>query len=176
MSRVLEGPVRAALGLGGNIGDVAGAMRAVLAMLDQRADTEVTAVSSLYRTPPWGLTEQPDFLNCAALVTTRLSAADLLAACLDAEKALKRDRAGATRWGPRPIDIDVLTYGDETIQTATLIVPHPRMTDRGFVLLPLGEIAPDIMVDGRTIAEWAAKIDATGIERIGEPDWWLSSY
>lgn len=174
MSRVLEGPVTAALGLGGNIGDVAAAMRAVLAMLDARNDTDVAAVSSLYRTPPWGLTDQPDFLNCAALVKTQLPADELLAACLDAEKALKRDRAGATRWGPRPIDIDVLTYDDQTIRTDALVVPHPRMTDRGFVLLPLGEIAPHIVVDGKTIGDWAAAIDATGIERIGEPDWWRS--
>ena len=163
---------KAALGLGGNVGDVRTAMRAALAMLDERADTQVTAVSSLYRTPPWGMTDQPDFLNCAALVETALDAEALLDACLAAERALKRERAGATRWGPRPIDIDILTFGDAAFETAKIAVPHPRLTGRAFVLLPLAEIAPDLTVGARTVREWADEADAAGIERVEAPGWW----
>lgn len=159
------------LSLGGNLGDPASAMGAALRMLDADASTEVVAVSSLYRTPPWGKTDQPDFLNAAAEVRTDLSPRGLLDLCLEAERRLKRVRQ--ERWGPRLIDIDILVFGDLTIHESGLEIPHPRMLERAFVLAPLAEIAPGFVARGRTLGEWLADADAAGIDR--QPsgrDWW----
>jgi 2-amino-4-hydroxy-6-hydroxymethyldihydropteridine diphosphokinase len=159
------------LSLGGNIGEPAKAMGAALRMLDADRAVSVVAVSSLYRTPPWGKTDQPDFLNAAAELSTALAPRALLDACLEAERRLKRVRE--ERWGPRLIDIDILTFGARTVHEAGLEVPHPRMTERAFVLAPLAEIAPDFVLAGRTVAERLATIDAAGIERLpGGRDWW----
>lgn len=162
---------RAYLGLGGNLGDPAASMGAALRMLDADPLTEVVAVSSLYRTPPWGKTDQPDFLNATAEVLTGHSPRELLDLCLDAERKLKRVRQ--ERWGPRLIDIDILVFGDEAVHEHGLDVPHPRMLERAFVLAPLAEIAPDVMMKGKTLAAWLAELDIAGIER--QPagrDWW----
>ncbi|MFC6490490.1 2-amino-4-hydroxy-6-hydroxymethyldihydropteridine diphosphokinase [Nitratireductor sp. GCM10026969] len=163
---------RAFLGLGGNIGDPARAMAAALRELDASAETRVVGVSALYRTPPWGKRDQPDFLNAVAAVETGLRPRDLLTFCLDIERELKRERR--ERWGPRPIDIDILFFGDERVAEEGLEIPHPRMLERAFVLVPLAEIAPGLVVDGRTVAEHLERIDASGIDRI-TPDsgWWL---
>lgn len=161
----------ATLGLGGNLGDPEAAMATALSRLDARDDTEVVAVSGLYRTPPWGKTDQADFLNCCAAVKTRLSAQALLDACLDQEREMKRVRR--ERYGPRTLDIDVLTFGDLSLQTDTLTVPHPRMLDRGFVLLPLAEIAPDLAIRGRPVRAWLAAADVSGMEPLRRPaGWW----
>lgn len=159
------------LSLGGNIGEPAKAMGAALRMLDAERAVSVVAVSSLYRTPPWGKTDQPDFLNAAAELVTSLAPRSLLDACLGAERRLKRVRE--ERWGPRLIDIDILTFGGRTVHEAGLDVPHPRMTERAFVLAPLAEIAPEFVITGRTVAERLATIDAAGIEKLpGGQDWW----
>jgi len=159
------------LSLGGNLGEPDKSMGAALRMLDADPETDVVAVSSLYRTPPWGKTDQPDFLNIAAELRTRLSPRALLDACLDAERRLKRVRQ--ERWGPRLIDIDILVFGDRTVHEAGLEIPHPRMLERGFVLAPLAEIAPDFIASGRRLADWLAELDITGIERLGSgQDWW----
>ena len=159
------------LSLGGNLGEPDKSMGAALRMLDADAATDVVAVSSLYRTPPWGKTDQPDFLNVAAELRTALSPRALLDACLDAERRLKRVRQ--ERWGPRLIDIDILVFGDRTVHEAGLEIPHPRMLERGFVLAPLAEIAPDFVARGRTLADWLAELDTAGIERLGSGrDWW----
>jgi 2-amino-4-hydroxy-6-hydroxymethyldihydropteridine diphosphokinase len=163
--------VRAFLGLGGNIGDPAAAMASALRMIDAHEAVSVAAVSSLYRTPPWGRTDQPDFINAAAQVETTLSARHLLDLGLEAERRLKRVRA--ERWGPRLIDIDILLFGDETIDEDGLQVPHPRMAGRAFVLAPLAEIAPDLMLEGRTAAQRLAALDQAGIVRLpGGGAWW----
>jgi 2-amino-4-hydroxy-6-hydroxymethyldihydropteridine diphosphokinase len=162
---------RAYLGLGGNLGDPAASMGAALRMLDADPLTEVVSVSSLYRTPPWGKTDQPDFLNATAEVLTSHSPRELLDLCLEAERRLKRVRQ--ERWGPRLIDIDILVFGDEAVHEHGLDIPHPRMLARAFVLAPLAEIAPDIMMKGKRLAEWLAELDTAGIER--QPsgrDWW----
>lgn len=162
------------LSLGGNLGDPAAAMAEALRMLDADAEIAVTAVSSLYRTPPWGKLDQPDFLNVAAGLSTTLEPRALLDRCLDVEHRLKRVRE--ERWGPRLIDIDVLTYGDRVIHEAGLEVPHPRMLERAFVLAPLAEIAPGLKVGGRSIAERLAGVDASGIEKLPEgAEWWRVS-
>lgn len=162
---------RAFLSLGGNLGEPERSMATALRMLDADPKTRVGAVSSLYRTPPWGKLDQPDFLNVAAEIHTRRDPHGLLDLCLAAEKALKRVRE--ERWGPRIVDIDVLTFDDLAVHEAGLEVPHPRMLDRAFVLVPLAEIAPDLVVAGKTVAERAAAIDASGIERLeGGREWW----
>ena len=157
-----EAGVVAALGLGGNVGDVASTFVAALARLGAAPGVSLAALSSVYRTPPWGKRDQPDFLNLAALVETTLPARVLLALCLDVERGLGRERR--ERWGPRLIDIDILTYGEATIDEPGLETPHPRLTERAFALAPLAEIAPSLMVGGRTVADWLTRVDRAGIE------------
>ena len=169
----LSGPTktRAFLGLGGNIGEPARAIAAALGILDSDAHTEVVAASSLYRTPPWGKTDQPDFLNAAAEIATGHTPRALLSLCLEAERALKRERR--ERWGPRIIDIDILIYGEHAVHEAGLDIPHPRMLERAFVLAPLAEIAPQLPIAGKPVSEWLAAVDAAGIVR--QPTgagWW----
>lgn len=162
------------LSLGGNLGDPAKSMGSALRMLDEDAGNRVSKVSSLYRTPPWGKLDQPDFLNAAAELVTTLSPRTLLELCLDAERRLKRVRE--ERWGPRLIDIDILTYGEQVIHEAGLEVPHPRMLERAFVLAPLAEIAPDVSVGGRRMAERLSGVDTTGIEKLPSGQgWWRLS-
>ncbi|RUU86373.1 2-amino-4-hydroxy-6-hydroxymethyldihydropteridine diphosphokinase [Mesorhizobium sp. M7A.F.Ca.MR.176.00.0.0] len=161
------------LSLGGNLGDPAKSMGAALRMLDADADTRVTGVSSLYRTPPWGKLDQPDFLNAAAEISTVLAPRALLDLCLDAERKLKRVRE--ERWGPRLIDIDILVFGDRVIHETGLEVPHPRMLERAFVLAPLAEIAPGLVVSGRSITDRLVAVGTSGIERLSSGrDWWLA--
>lgn len=162
---------RAYLSLGGNLGEPAKSMAAALRMLDKDSLTRVVAVASLYRTPPWGKLDQPDFLNTAAEIVTRQTPQGLLDLCLSAERALKRVRR--ERWGPRIVDIDVLAFDGVTVHEAGLELPHPRMTERAFVLVPLAEIAPELVIAGQTIADRAAAIDRAGIEKLeGGRDWW----
>ena len=162
---------KATLGLGGNIGDPVQAMAEALRALDARPDSRVLAVSRLYRTPPWGKTDQDWFFNACALVETTLAPEALLDTCLDIERAMKRERK--ERWGPRTIDIDVLTFEGVEQSGGRLELPHPRMTARGFVLMPLADVAPLLEVGGRTVADWLRDADITGIEPANAgPDWW----
>jgi len=162
---------QATLGLGGNVGDPAATMAFALQMLDKRSDCDVAAVSKLYRTPPWGKLDQDWFFNACALVRTSLDPIALLDACLDIEKAMKRERI--ERWGPRTLDIDVLTYDDRVLYTEKLTLPHPRMTERGFVLLPLSDFAPDMILENKNVSQWLADVDVTGIEIANaDRDWW----
>jgi 2-amino-4-hydroxy-6-hydroxymethyldihydropteridine diphosphokinase len=164
----------ATLGLGGNIGDPVKAMAGALQRLDGRDDCRVTAVSRLYRTPPWGKTDQSFFFNACAAVKTRLEPEALLDVCLSIEREMKRERI--ERWGPRTLDIDVLTYGDVIQDARRLELPHPRMTDRGFVLMPLADIAPGLLVRGRAVSDWLDDAEVTGIEVADESrDWWRSA-
>ncbi len=143
------------LGLGSNVGDREGNIRAAVAKLAAWPGLAVTRVSSLYETAPVGYTDQPDFLNAVACVETSLSPQELLTACLAVEKDLGRERK--VRWGPRTIDIDVLLYDEVTLATPELTLPHPRLHERAFVLVPLAELAPDMPVcAGKTAGELAA--------------------
>ena len=161
----------ATLGLGGNIGDPVRAMAEALRVLDARPDSRVVAVSRLYRTPPWGKTDQDWFFNACALVETALAPEALLDTCLDIERAMKRERK--ERWGPRIIDIDVLTFEGVAQSGGRLELPHPRMTARGFVLMPLADVAPALEVAGRTVADWLKDADIAGIEPASAgPEWW----
>ncbi len=152
---------RAAIGLGGNMGDVAGAFAQALLALDARDDCRVVARSSVWRTPPWGKTDQPDFLNMCALLDTILAPHGLLDVCLSLEADAGRVRF--ERWGPRVLDIDLLAYGDLSVNDERLVVPHPRMFERAFVLAPLAEIAPALRIGGRDVASLAQSSDRAGL-------------
>ncbi len=160
-----EPEVVAALSLGGNQGDVEAAFRAALATFDATPGVEIMAQSSLWRTPPWGKTDQPDFLNMAALARSRLPARALLEVCLSIER--QHGRARIERWGPRTLDIDIVDYGGQTIVAPDLILPHPRATERAFVLAPLAEIAPDILLAGENVGAHLARIGSCGARRLG---------
>lgn len=162
------------LGLGGNLGDPRQAMAAALRIIDADPHCEATAVSSIYQTPPWGDVVQPDFLNCVAEVRTNLSPKDLLDLCLGTENALKRVRKQPG--GPRVIDVDVLTYSGRTLKQPGLEIPHPRMTQRAFVLMPLREIAPDLTLGGRSLDDLLKSVDREGISIVESGGtWWRTA-
>jgi 2-amino-4-hydroxy-6-hydroxymethyldihydropteridine diphosphokinase len=154
------------LGLGSNIGDKRRMLLRALAQLDTTPGVRVVARSGFYRTPPWGDTDQDWFLNAAAAVETSLSPQDLLATCLGIERNLGRVRE--RKWGPRLIDIDVLDYGGQTVAEASLVLPHPFVLQRAFVLVPLAEIAPDLRINGVRVVDALDGLDRAGIER--QPD------
>jgi 2-amino-4-hydroxy-6-hydroxymethyldihydropteridine diphosphokinase len=153
----------AGLSLGSNLGDKAAAIEAALQRLGETPGIEIVRRSRLYRTEPWGDADQDWFVNACAIVETELAPRTLLDICLALETALGRDRAQSRRWGPRPIDIDMLFYEDLEIAEPGLILPHPRMFERAFVLVPLSEIAADREIQSRRIGEAARTIDATGV-------------
>ena len=138
--------VTAYLGLGSNLGDRLGNLQRAVELLAEQPGILVVRSSRVYETEPVGGPPQPEYLNVVVEVGTALEPLDLLRACLVVEAAMGRIRT--ERWGPRPIDVDVLTYGDRTIEEPNLIVPHPRMHERGFVLVPLGELDADPMLPG----------------------------
>jgi 2-amino-4-hydroxy-6-hydroxymethyldihydropteridine diphosphokinase len=168
------GFVRVTLGLGGNLDNPVRSMALALRALDARDDCRVVAVSRVYRTPPWGKTDQSFFYNSCAAVDTTLSPEALLDVCLTIEREMKRVRL--ERWGPRTIDIDILTYGDVEQAEPLLTIPHPRMTERGFVLMPLADFASDLVIRGRMVKDWLSVVDVQGIEMADENrDWWRSA-
>ena len=135
------------MGLGSNLGDPVQQVRSAFEALGRLPGTRLRAHSSLYRTAPMGRPDQPDFINAVACLETRLSARELLEGLLAIEAQHARLRS--TPNAPRTLDLDLLLFGEEAISEAGLEVPHPRMHERGFVLLPLTEIDPDIRVPGR---------------------------
>jgi len=151
------------LGLGSNVGDRRAHLARAVERLDGSRGTRVTSVSPIYVTAPVGLTEQPDFFNMAVEIRTEQGAEELLETCQGIEKELGRVRT--VRWGPRTIDIDILLYANRRMDGERLRLPHPRLKERAFVLVPLADIAPQLMLDGKTIAGWAAAADSTGVRR-----------
>ena len=151
----------ALVGLGGNLGDPVRSIQLALEMIGQNKECRVEAVSSFWRTPPWGRIDQPDFVNACAKVATRLEPREFLNLCLQTEQTLKRVRK--ERWGPRSIDIDILFFGGRVIEEEGLIIPHPRIAERAFVLVPLAEIAAEKILDGQSIEARASKISREGI-------------
>jgi len=156
----------ALLALGGNLGDVRATLDRAVAALCDGAAVRLRARSSDYRTPPWGLADQPAFVNLAIAVETSLPPRTLLARAQAVERALGRDRAKERRWGPRPVDIDLIAYDDLALAESDLVLPHPRLFERAFVLVPLAEIAPERVIAGTRVADALARIDASGIERL----------
>jgi 2-amino-4-hydroxy-6-hydroxymethyldihydropteridine diphosphokinase len=135
------------IGVGSNLATPERQVREAVDLLDRIPGTRLVACSSLYRSAPFGGIEQPDFVNAVAAALTTLPPAELLAALKDLERQRGRERDG-TRWGPRIVDLDLLVYGGRTIDEPGLTVPHPGIGGRNFVLLPLGEIAPDLVIPG----------------------------
>jgi 2-amino-4-hydroxy-6-hydroxymethyldihydropteridine diphosphokinase len=159
----------AGLSLGSNLGDKAAMIGEALLRLNATAGIGTIRRSRLYRTEPWGDRNQDWFLNACAIVETSLSPRALLERCLAIETELGRDRSESRKWGPRPIDIDILFYDDVELAEAGLILPHPYLFERAFVLAPLSEIAGDRTVKGRSIADAARAAGTSGIT-IWDPD------
>jgi 2-amino-4-hydroxy-6-hydroxymethyldihydropteridine diphosphokinase len=154
------------LALGGNVGDSRTILDRAVTQLCDGKEIRLTARSADYRTPPWGFKYQPPFVNLCIAVETTLSPRNLLARVQDVEMQLGRDRAHEKRWGPRTADIDIIAYDDITIDDLGLTVPHPRLFERAFVLVPLAEIAPDLVIAGQKVRDAAASIDPAGVERL----------
>jgi 2-amino-4-hydroxy-6-hydroxymethyldihydropteridine diphosphokinase len=154
------------IALGGNIGDVRSTFDQAIAMLCDGEAVRLTARSSDYKTPPWGVTDQPPFINAVIAAATTLGPHALLARAQDCERALGRDRAHQRRWGPRTIDIDLLTYDDLKLDDVSLTLPHPHLLDRAFVLVPLAEIAANRVIAGVRVCDALARLDTSGIEKL----------
>jgi 2-amino-4-hydroxy-6-hydroxymethyldihydropteridine diphosphokinase len=150
---------RAHIGLGANLGDPIATLRAARTALATYGT--VVAVSSLYRTPAWGVTEQPPFVNAALTLETALEPVPLLAALKRLETEL--GRVAGVRWGPRAIDLDILTYGDRTVDEPDLTIPHARLGERAFALVPLAEIDPAFAA----LRDALPAADLAAVERIG---------
>jgi len=156
----------ALLALGGNVGDVRATFDRAVQMLCADEAVRLLARSSDYRTPPWGVTDQPPFINAVIAVATSLGPRNLFTRTVAIERALGRERDKERRWGPRTIDIDVLAYDDIVMHDPDLILPHPRLFERGFVLMPLAEIASDRIVAGIRVSDALARVDLSGIEKL----------
>jgi 2-amino-4-hydroxy-6-hydroxymethyldihydropteridine diphosphokinase len=156
----------ALVALGGNVGDVPATFDRAIARFCDGGEVRLLARSSDYRTPPWGVEDQPPFINCCIAVATSLSPQELLDRAHGVERAFGRLRAEERRWGPRPLDIDLLAYDDVALSTPELTLPHPRLFERAFVLVPLAEIAPERTIAGIRVRDALAKLDRSGIERL----------
>ena len=159
--------VPAFLGLGSNVGDRLALLQDAVDRLDSDRRTRVEAVSSVYETDPVGGPQQGPYLNAAVRVATRRSPRALLRLCQGVERDLGRVRA--ERWGPRTIDVDILLYGRRVIRRRRLQVPHPRLADRAFALIPLLEVAPGAALpDGTSLATALARLaPLEGIAAVG---------
>ncbi len=140
-------PTTAYIGLGSNLGDKAANIKKALERLRETPGIQVKKVASLYKTSPLYVTKQDWFLNTVAEIETSLTARELLTLLKDMEKKL--DRTPTIRWGPRTIDLDILLFGNDKIKDSDLVIPHPRMIERAFVMAPLAEIAPHLCIPGR---------------------------
>lgn len=162
--------VEVALGLGSNLADRTAFLRKAVHLLSKTGQIDIRAVSSIWKTAPWGITDQPEFLNACALIETSLRPDDLLEICaaIEADSGRTRD----LRWGPRTIDMDILFYGNMAVKTDRLIIPHPRLLERSFVLAPLEEIAGDFIISGKSVREHLTALPLAGVERASPfPDW-----
>jgi dihydropteroate synthase len=157
-----DGKARFALALGGNVGDKAGSLRRALRAIANEPGVELTAASRLYRTAPWGKTDQDWFVNACALGRTTLAPEALLDRVKKLEVELGREPT--ERWGPRVIDIDLIAYDDVTLKTERLTLPHPELFNRAFVLVPLAEIASDLVIAGVRVGDAAARLGAEAAE------------
>src|ERR671922_865120 len=158
--------VVAYLGLGSNLGDRLANLQGAVDVLRRGRGIDVTASSRVWETAPVGGPDQPDYLNAVVRVETHLAPEDLLAACLRAERELGRVRA--ERWGPRTVDVDLLLYDERAVDEPDLVIPHPRIGERAFVLVPLLELEPDPRLpDGTRLVD--RRIDASGVGPFAPP-------
>lgn len=156
--------MRAYVALGSNLGDSQKQLLGAIDALAALPHTRLLARSRLYRTPPWGVRDQPDFLNAVVVLETPLPPHDLLDALLEIERGAGRQRGGE-RWGPRTLDLDLLHVAGKTINDERLTLPHPHIAERAFVLLPLNELAPDLDIPGQgSVADLLRAVDTQGCE------------
>jgi 2-amino-4-hydroxy-6-hydroxymethyldihydropteridine diphosphokinase len=154
------------IGLGGNVGDVRASFARAIPMIVERSRGRLLARSSDYETPPWGDTAQPPFINACIRLETAVAPLDLLRVLHEVEAKFGRDRARERHWGPRPLDLDLLAYDDITLAGDELTLPHPRLFERAFVLVPLAEIARDRNISGRTPTQALEALSTEGIRRL----------
>jgi 2-amino-4-hydroxy-6-hydroxymethyldihydropteridine diphosphokinase len=157
----------ALIALGGNVGDTRATLQKAIDLFCDGTDVRLLARSADYRTPPWGDEDQAAFINLCIAVETHLAPQALLARAQAVERALGRERAKDRRWGPRTADLDILAYDDVTLDSPSLTLPHPRLLERAFVLVPLAEIAPDRLIGGTRVRDALARVDTAGIKRLG---------
>ena len=156
----------ALIALGGNVGDVRATFPKAISNILGMAQATLLARSSDYRTPPWGEEAQDPFINACVEIETSLDPHALLFTLHKIEKRFGRDRAKEQRWGPRTLDLDLLAYDDAVINQPDLTLPHPRLFERAFVLVPLAEIAPNRTIAGQSVASALAQLPTEGIERL----------
>ncbi|TXH67192.1 MAG: 2-amino-4-hydroxy-6-hydroxymethyldihydropteridine diphosphokinase [Thiothrix sp.] len=158
---------RAYIGLGSNQGESITTLNSALQQLAEHTEIQVEALSSFYQTKPVGPQDQPDYVNAVARLSTRLNAQELLAVLLETERLHGRVRNPKLRWGPRTLDLDVLLFGDAIIQETDLIVPHPELCKRAFVVYPLFELAPDLVLpNGTSLRACKAQLTAETLQLI----------
>jgi 2-amino-4-hydroxy-6-hydroxymethyldihydropteridine diphosphokinase len=161
-----QGDARAYIGLGSNLGEPAAQIRAGVAALARLAKTRVEACSSLYLSAPVGRQDQPDFVNAVCRVRTGLAPSTLMHDLLEIEYQHGRERRGE-KGGPRTLDLDLLLYGHEAIRSEELTVPHPRLHERAFVLYPLSELEPELVIPGRgTLRELLADCAGQRVQKL----------
>lgn len=159
--------VDAFVGLGANLGDAARALVDAVHALDGLPSTRCMAASRFYRTPAWGITDQPDFVNAVAHLRTSLTPRALLDALLAIECNAGRVRGEGQQWGPRVLDLDILLFGDEVLDVPGLHIPHPRLHERAFALIPLQDVAPRAVIPGLGgVADVLARLDIAEIARL----------
>jgi 2-amino-4-hydroxy-6-hydroxymethyldihydropteridine diphosphokinase len=158
------------IALGGNVGDVRATFQKAIGNICGMTQGTLLARSSDYSTPPWGDEQQAPFINACIDIETGLDPHALLFTLHRIEKKFGRDRASERRWGPRPLDLDLIAYDDVSIDKAGLTLPHPRLFERAFVLVPLAEIAPDRIIAGRSVSAALAQLSTAGIERLPDLD------
>lgn len=160
--------ITACIGVGSNLNDPVRQVETALAELAELPDTELQDASGLYRNPPMGPADQPDYVNAVVVVRTELDPRALLHALQEIERRHGRDRASGERWGPRSLDLDILTYGQLLIAEPGLTIPHPGIPERNFVLFPLLEISPQLYIPGLGLVKrLAADSDASTLEKLG---------
>jgi 2-amino-4-hydroxy-6-hydroxymethyldihydropteridine diphosphokinase len=156
----------ALIALGGNVGDVRATFQKAIANICGMTQGALLARSSDYATPPWGDERQAPFVNACIEIETSLDPHALLFTLHKVEKKFGRDRTNERRWGPRTLDLDLIVYDDITIQKPELTLPHPRLFERAFVLVPLAEIAPDRLIAGRSVTAALEGLSTLGIKRL----------
>jgi 2-amino-4-hydroxy-6-hydroxymethyldihydropteridine diphosphokinase len=154
------------LGLGTNKGERESNLRRAVDLIEELPTVKLVATSAIYETAPWGYTEQNDFLNMCLKIRTDLAPKKLLAKLQQIEEKLGRIRE--ERWGPRVIDIDILIYDNLQVETAQLTIPHPRIEERSFVLIPLQELEPDLVLNGSKIDHYLAQIEGQQVSYYSE--------
>jgi len=152
------------IGLGSNLGDRLAHLAQARNAIAKQAG-EIRAISSIYDTAPWGPVPQENYLNQVVAIATELAPRKLLALLHGIERDAGRDRGNEIRYGPRTLDLDILIYGGRTVNEDGLSIPHPRIAERAFVLVPLAEIAPDLVLHGVPVRELLGRIDTSSVAR-----------